>query len=121
MATTQNAGTVTTRGRKTPAKNSELAPGDRIVEEIVSEGKARLPYSATGRGGKTVVRHYSTPMHFAVDVADANAKSEAGRKGLIWSLHPTQEKAEKAAERYGSKEGLSAIVVPATEAQIDAE
>lgn len=121
MATTQNNGVATaTRGRKTPAKTEAVAPGDQLVEDIVSEGKTRLPYSATGRGGKTVVRHYSTPMHFAVDVADANAKSEAGRKGLIWSLHPTQEKAEKAAERYGSKEGLSAIVVPATEAQIDA-
>ncbi|MBL3752202.1 hypothetical protein [Mycobacteroides abscessus] len=124
MATTQNtngSAVATKRVRKAPGQTAEVAPADRIVEEIVSEGKTRRPYTATGRGGKTVVRHYNVPMAFAVDVADPMGKTEAKRAGLIWSLHPTEAKAEAAAERYRAQGYADVVVTTATEAEVDAE
>ncbi len=95
-------------GTKAPAKAEP-----KKATEAKAEPK---PFTATGRGGKVNVRKFTTEMKFAVDVADPDAKTEAGRKGLIWSFHPSKEAAEKARERYAEK-GLDAVITEAKPAE----
>ncbi|MBF9325929.1 hypothetical protein [Mycobacteroides chelonae] len=106
---TVNATQVKKVASRTPRKAAPM----KVQEPAVATPVA---YTATGRGGKAVVRHYTTVMTHAVDVADPQARSDAGRAGLIWKFFPDEHRARAWAIKQSAK-GLDAVVVPAEVAQ----
>jgi hypothetical protein len=96
--------TKTTRTRKAPAK-AEVAN--------TTDERRTFVCTATGRGGKTNVRKFPQAMAYAVDVADDTAKTEAGRKGLVFRYFVDKAKAEAFSAKM-AEAGYDAIVVTAT-------
>ncbi len=122
MSTTTKA----TTAKKTPAKKAapaKVTPAKATPEKATAAKKAgataaakvaeKHAFEATGRGGKINIRTYPTAdIQFAVDVADPEAKTEAGRKGLIYRMFSSREKAEEFAAKHNAA-GSDAIVVAA--------
>ncbi|ODR23057.1 hypothetical protein [Mycolicibacterium porcinum] len=112
-----------TRTRTTARKNvaETPAPAKDLDAKAPEKQAEAVTYraTATGRGGKTNSRKVGTvPAAFAVDVADEDAKSPAGKAGLIWSFHATKEQAEAQAAKWNAKPALEAVVVEADSAPI---
>jgi hypothetical protein len=101
-----------TRTRKTTTTKEDTTPVDHN-EGTSDEVKKTYLSTATGRGGKSNTRKTPTACLFAVDVADDKAKTEAGRKGLVFRFFAIEAKAQAFAEKKNS-EGYDAVVVPAT-------
>ncbi|WP_111511774.1 hypothetical protein [Mycobacterium kyogaense] len=105
-----------TQTRKTTTTRADVV--NQETGQTADEVKTQYVGIAEGRGGRVNRRKTgTTACAFAVDVADPEAKSAAGKAGLIWSFHATEAQADAAAERYRSK-GLDAVVVPAESAPL---
>jgi hypothetical protein len=110
-----------TRTRKAPA-DKVAVDLDATKAETPAPEKETVTYvaEAQGRGGKVNKRKVGTvAATHAVDVADEDAKSAAGKTGLIWTFHSSAEAAETQAAKYRAK-GLDAIVVEATSSPVAA-
>ncbi|MCV7179542.1 hypothetical protein [Mycolicibacterium sphagni] len=106
MTTTTAAQTTKTPTRKAPAKAAPTKPVEKKEAKTYTS-------EATGRGGRTNVRKTAVLAEYAVDVADKNAKTEAGRTGLIFRFFADETKAQAFADSHNAA-GNDAIVVPAT-------
>lgn len=107
------AAKTTSRRRHPAGKAADADAVTTVAPEKVE--KAKLVFQAVGRGGKVNRRTFTSIQTHAVDVSDPDSKSPAGKSGLIWSFHPSQEKAEAAAKRYhGKNPKLDCVVVEAT-------
>jgi hypothetical protein len=103
--TTAKPAAATKRTRKAPATKPEVAN--------TTDERKTFVCTAEGRGGKTNVRKFPQAMAFAVDVADDTAKTEAGRKGLVFRYFVDKAKAEAFSAKM-NEAGYDAIVVAAT-------
>lgn len=102
--------------KRTPAKRTaaKAAPAKAAAPKPAAPKPAaeKRAYTATGRGGKTNVRSFATVMKYAVDVADSDARSAAGKAGLIWGFFASEEAAKAWAAKKVA-EGYDAVVVEA--------
>jgi hypothetical protein len=127
--TTGTTKTTTARTRKAPAKvaprtvgelnemeaaaKAAKAPAKTTPEVANTDERKTFVCTAEGRGGKTNHRKFPQAMAFAVDVADDTAKTEAGRKGLVFRYFTDADKAAAFAAKM-TEAGYDAIVVTAT-------
>ena len=68
-------------------------------------------WEATGSSGQIAVRSSAQEMVCAIDVADVAATREVARLGQVWEMFPSQERAEKRAEKLRAV-GLTVNIVP---------
>lgn len=104
--------TKTTRTRKAPAKDTPDVVNHE-TGQTADEVKTVWLATAQGRAGKVNTRRFPQAMNWAADVADADAKTEAGRKGLIFRFFATEDKATAYIDKMNAA-GYDAKLVPAT-------
>jgi hypothetical protein len=99
----------------TTTKTARTAKAPAKAEPEVANTTDRKIFvcTAEGRGGKTNVRKFPQAMAYAVEVADDTAKTEAGRKGLVFRYFVDKAKAEAFSAKM-VEAGYDAIVVTAT-------
>lgn len=96
--------TAVSRNGPTPEKPSYTRDGYKAKE-------GQQLWEATGSSGQIAVRSSAQEMVCGIDVADVAATRELARLGQVWEMFPSQERAEKRAERLRAM-GLTVNIVP---------
>lgn len=90
-------------------------PATTLTSGYTRKGYACPPgkqlYEATGGSGQISVRSSSEPLVVGIDVADVAGQNEKQRRGQVWAMFTTEEKANKEAAKL-REQGLTVNVVP---------